>query len=238
MLIVICKIILFIFINYVIISFLEHVIHRFLMHRRILPAYIYTIIPYFTETFEAHAVRHHRKWYKTFNSETNLIGKEENLKILLVDTVVILIGTAPIWVLLQWLSPLCGFIYPVMVFLHNRLWGLLHRQMHIPGDVFFKNWAVYRFLARYHFMHHQMTYTNFNVVFPLADLFMRRIAKPRIRDIREMLRLGLLSPRARRGRANSEKRLSLNGTPVSIRSHIIGDHTLVRTLKKNLPASF
>ena len=83
-------------------------------------------------------------------------------------------------------------MFVASAFAHNRLWNALHRQMHIPEDVFFKDWKVYRFLARYHFMHHQMNGRNFNVVCPLADFVLCRTAKPRVRDIRNMLTLGLL----------------------------------------------
>jgi hypothetical protein len=108
------------------------------------------------------------------------------------DTAAIILGTAPIWLLEMWVWPTAGFTYVAMWFIHNRLWGMLHRQMHIPQDSFYKDWAVFNFLARYHFMHHQRVGRNFNVVFPLADFLMRCVAAPRLRDVRAMLNLGLL----------------------------------------------
>ena len=32
-----------------------------------------------------------------------------------------------------------------------------------------QDWTIYRFLARYHWLHHRYPDKNFNVVFPLAD---------------------------------------------------------------------
>jgi sterol desaturase/sphingolipid hydroxylase (fatty acid hydroxylase superfamily) len=66
--------------------------------------------------------------------------------------------------------------------------------MHIPKDVFFKDSALFRYLARNHFMHHRKSTKNYNVVCPLADYLFRTKAKPTQADIREMLRLGYLRP--------------------------------------------
>ena len=197
-------------INYVLISFVEHIIHRYLMHMRRLPHLVYRLSPYLLDVFEAHAVRHHLQWYKTFNYEPEPVGREENLDIRLVDTAAILTGSAPIWLLEMWLWPTAGFLYMVMMFIHNRLWSSLHRQMHIPQGVLFKDWPVFTFLARYHFMHHQMVGKNFNLVFPLADLFMGCVAKPRLRDIRKMVGIGLLCPRRKRTIYSSEPAVPVN----------------------------
>ena len=177
--------------NYVIISFLEHLIHRYLMHQKILPKMLYRYSSYLEQVFFAHALGHHKKWYKVFNFEPDPKGKEENLKILLVDTAIILCATTPIAVVWMWIAPAGAVIYILMVFIHNRLWGVLHREMHIPSGAFFVDWAIYKYLARYHFLHHQQVGKNFNVVFPLADFCLGYTANPKLRDIRGMIRLNL-----------------------------------------------
>jgi hypothetical protein len=188
-------------INYVIISFLELFIHRYFMHKQILPKPLYEKFPYLYTVFESHALRHHLKWYKQFNHESDPVGKEENLQILPVDTAVILIATAPVWSVLALFFPVGVATFILMVIVHNRLWGVLHRQMHIPSDIFFKDWRIYKSLARYHYLHHKNVGKNFNVVFPFADFLLGRMAEPRIRDLKEMLALGLLLPRAKRTKA-------------------------------------
>ncbi len=179
--------------NYVIISFLEHFIHRYLMHQRSFPKTWYVLGPYLHEVFCAHAIRHHRKWYKTFNFEPNPLGQKENLCILPIDTAAIILLTIPLWIVWMLISPLGGFMYVLMVIIHNQIWNRIHTQMHIPSDVFFKDWALYKYLARYHFLHHQYMGRNFNVVFPLADFCVGRMAQPNFRDVRNMLKLNLLS---------------------------------------------
>ena len=206
----------FILMSYVIISFVEHITHRYLMHMNKFHSIFCKLSPYLYDVFHAHAILHHGKWYKQFDHEPDPVGKEVNLAIRLLDTAVVLIFTVPIWGLVMWISPLGGCILVVMAFFHHRLWSILHRQMHIPKDIFFKNWAVYKYLARHHFMHHQMVGKNFNVVFPLADVFMGRVAKPRLRDVREMLYLGHLAPKTKRASQRVKKCAQERNRPVHI----------------------
>jgi hypothetical protein len=200
---IISRTICWVVINYVVISFVEHLIHGYLMHAKRFPSRIYTLFPYLAYVFDSHAVRHHRRWYKKFNHEPDTIGREENLAIGLVDTIAIISGTAPIWLAEMWVWLPGGLLYVFMMYGHNYLWNILHRQMHIPQNIVFKDWTVYKFLARYHFMHHQKIGQNLNIVFLGADFLMGTVAKPRLRDIREMLNLGLLFPQRKKVRRQS-----------------------------------
>ena len=182
--------------SFAFVSFCEHQIHKHLMHKKRLPKWVYRASHYLLDVFEAHAVRHHATWYKEFDHEPHPQGRQENLDIKWTETVVILSSLLPMFVFLFWKFPLGGTILVGMTVLHNRLWNALHRQMHIPQETVFKNWKIFHFLARHHFMHHQQMAKNFNIVFPLADYVLRSKAKPRRRDMREMLRLGYLKPRS------------------------------------------
>jgi len=82
--------------SYVFDSFVEHQIHQHLMHRRRLPKWVYRMSPYMLETFEAHAVRHHGKWYKEFDFEPDPAGREYNLDIKVGETVVMLLCLTPV----------------------------------------------------------------------------------------------------------------------------------------------
>ena len=180
--------------SYVFISIGEHQIHRHFMHRKRLFAWLYKVFPYLSSVFESHAVRHHSIWYKDFDFEPDDHGRQENLDIKVVETVVMVVSTSPLWIPIFLFSTMGGCIFLATVVTHNRLWNVLHRQMHIPQDAFFKDWALFRYLARNHFMHHRTSSRNYNVVFPLADFLFRTKAKPTQADIREMLRLGYLRP--------------------------------------------
>jgi hypothetical protein len=185
---------------YAYISFGEHFIHKYFMHRKILPESIYQRYPYVLEVFKAHGVRHHTQWYREFDYEPDPVGREENLPIPMKESVLMLIAGSPLWAPIFFFSVQGGLIFLATAILHNRLWSILHRQMHIPEDVFFRDWAVYRFIAMNHFLHHQDTRRHFNVAFPFADFVMGVTTKPRRADIREMMRLGYVKPRSDAGK--------------------------------------
>lgn len=194
-LVFISKVIASIAFSYVFISFFEYQIHRHLMHRKRLPAWVYEKSAYFLDTFEAHAVRHHRTWYKEFDFEPNPEGREDNLDIKIGETAVVLLAFTPFYILITWLSPVTGIILIATSFFHNRLWNVLHREMHIPQGAFFHKWPAFQYLARHHFLHHNHVGKNYNVAFPLWDYLLSSIAKPRLADVRELLRLGYITPR-------------------------------------------
>lgn len=191
--------------SYMYISIGEHQIHKLLMHSRPLPARVYRAFPYVLDAFEAHAIRHHARWYKEFDYEPDEIGREENLPIPLKETVLMLVAAFPLWAPIFWVSIYGGGIFLATALAHNRLWSMFHRQMHIPQNVFYKDWAFFRFLAINHVLHHQDTRRNHNVVFPFADFLFRTRAKPTRADLRELLRLGYITPRSGAIRARVEQ---------------------------------
>lgn len=191
--------------SYAFISFFEYQIHRHLMHRKRLPKWVYRACPYILDTFQAHAVEHHGIWYREFDYEPDDHGREHNLDIKIRHTIVMILALAPIFVPLIWFFPLGGTILLAVSVIHNRMWNMLHRQMHIPKKVIYRNWPMFRFLARHHFMHHQRSTKNYNVVFPMFDYLFGSVAKPRFRDIREMLRLGYVKPKTARSQALLER---------------------------------
>jgi hypothetical protein len=191
--------------GFISISFGEHQLHRHLMHRKRLPKFVYRVAPYLLGIFEAHAVRHHAQWYREFDFEPDEYGRLENLHIGWTETFWILLGFSPIIALVMWLLPVAGTLSLLMVVFHNRLWNVIHDQMHLPREVFFKEWPVFKLLARNHFLHHVEPRSFYNVVFPFADYIMGTSIKPRQRDVKEMMRLGYLTPRTVRGARVLEK---------------------------------
>ncbi|MGH8470689.1 MAG: hypothetical protein ACREVY_17510 [Gammaproteobacteria bacterium] len=129
----------------------------------------------------------------------------EIMPIPLKETVLMLVAAFPLWAPIFWLSIYGGGIFLATALAHNRLWSMFHRQMHIPRNVFYKDWAFFRFLAINHFLHHQDTRQNHNVVFPFADFLFRTRAKPTPADLRELLRLGYITPRSGAIRARVEQ---------------------------------
>lgn len=201
--------------SYLLISLFEYLIHKHFMHQKRFSKGVYSFLPYLVEVFESHAVRHHAKWYRKFDYEPDTAGREENLEILLIDVFAMLLLTMPAWATLMWFNLWGGITFISVFFIHRFLWNTIHRQMHIPENVIFRNWSAYRFLARHHFLHHQNAKKNFNVVFPLTDVFFGSVGVARLKDVREMLRLGHILPRS----ARTQRSLLRLGVPVLGANH-------------------
>lgn len=180
-----------------VISFGELLIHRHLMHRQRLWGWLYRVIPDLRAQFKNHALLHHGKYYDEFDHEPDPEGKTFNVRILWGDRARLQITFLPVVVALffavSWVSALT---FALTILLHNHVWGVVHMQMHVPqADCWFRNTRYFRFITRHHFMHHQHSNKNYNVVLPFADFVMGRAIGPKVSDVRHMLRLGLLDPR-------------------------------------------
>lgn len=180
--------------NIALISFLEYVVHCQFMHRRFLPLHLYQRFPFLEDYFHAHAILHHTTYYRRFNFEPDPLGREIDLRLSLKTGLLLYASISPLVIALAVFAPLGAFAFSIVAATHMYLWGVLHHEMHVPDSRFLQQSASYRFLARYHFLHHRYPKKNFNVVVPLADFFLGTQAHPRPCDLREMIRLGYLTP--------------------------------------------
>jgi len=181
--------------SYVVVSLVEWLIHRHLMHRKRLPKWVYRRSPYLLSVFEAHAVRHHHRYYAEFDYEPDPAGRDFNIDIKLGDTLAVLVAASPLFAVVFWISPLGGTIFFVISAAHNFAWNLVHREMHWAPHGPLASSSIFRALARQHLLHHRQVKTNYNVVLPLWDSIFGTQAKARPSALREMLRLGYLLPR-------------------------------------------
>jgi hypothetical protein len=188
-------------VSYVLVSCLEHYIHKRMMHTRGLPKPIYKVLPYLNWILDEHAVRHHGKYYKRFDYEPDPEGKEQNIIIGPAETLSMGMACMPaILPVALFVSPIGAVIFCLTGLAHNYTWGKIHRQMHVPEQgSWFRNNPVFLFLARHHYLHHEYPMKNFNVVMPFADFVFGSVAKPKPVHIKEMLRLGYLKARTTRG---------------------------------------
>lgn len=171
-------------------------------------------MPYLVEAFESHAVRHHAKWCRKFNYEPDSIGREENLEILLVDIFAMLLLTMPAWGALMWFNLWGGIIFISVFFAHRFLWNTMHRQMHIPEDVIFRNWGAYRFLAG--IISSIIGTPGKTLMWSfLTDVLFGSVGVAKLKDVREMLRLGHIMPRS----ARTQRSLYRLGLPLLGANH-------------------
>jgi hypothetical protein len=183
----------------VLMSFIEHQIHRSLMHRKNI---LSGRLPAFKKVFEHHAILHHRHYHKIFNDEPVPHGQDRHLRLSMKEG---FLEALPISVLMITISWQGAITFLIVVFLHHFIWNQIHMEMHKPEKRFFSHWSTYKFLARYHYLHHRYPNKNFNVVLPLADYVLGTNIRASKSDLEEMYRLGFLQLRRAEAHSVSKK---------------------------------
>lgn len=179
----------------ILMSFIEHQVHSRLMHKRSLPR--------FKKTFEAHAITHHKDHYgEVFSDEPVPVGEDKEIRLTVRKAPIKALPIAALIALFSWSG---AIVFVVTVTLHHWVWNKIHLEMHKPEQRIFSRWPVYKFLARYHWLHHKYPNKNYNVVFPLADYVLGTSAQATVTDREQMAQLGFLEAPA--------LEISINRTP-------------------------
>ena len=169
----------------VLMSFVEHQVHRKLMHRA---NFLSARTASFKRVFEAHALVHHGFYSKIFSDEPVAPGEDKEIRLTVRKAPIKAIPFAALIALVSWEGAV--IFVAVMVF-HHWAWNKIHLEMHKPEQRVFSTWRIYKFLARYHWLHHRYQNKNFNVVFPLADYVLGTSARANTVDVKCMQQLGL-----------------------------------------------
>ncbi|MFM7242683.1 MAG: hypothetical protein ACKO40_00720 [Planctomycetaceae bacterium] len=165
----------------VLMSIIEHQVHSRLMHK--MPRYLpFRNLKGRKRMFTSHAVEHHRQYRQHFHDEPVPRGEDRGIRLNIVEG---LVECLPVPLVLVGISyatgmtfPLIGAaIFPMVVALHHLIWNQVHLEMHKPENRFFSQWAIYKFMARHHFLHHRHPDKNFNVAFPIGDWIFGTVAK-------------------------------------------------------------
>ncbi len=164
----------------VLMSFIEHQVHSKLMHKKTVA---------FNRAFSAHAIEHHGHYSKIFADEPVAPGEDKEIRLTVHKAPIKAIPFALLIALVSWPG---AIVFVATVCFHHWVWNKIHLQMHKPEKRLFQDWMAYKFLARYHYLHHQYPNKNFNVVFPFADYVLGTNAHARRSDVKGMYRSGLL----------------------------------------------
>lgn len=161
-------------------SFIEHQVHSKLMHKQ--------SVERFKKTFQAHAIVHHKQHYLlTFVDEPVAPGEDKEIRLTVRKAPMKALPFALVFGVFFWPA---AFIFMGVVTMHHWIWNQIHLEMHKPEQRLFSNWAVYKFLARYHWLHHRYPNKNFNVVFPFADYILGTNVRASKSEMEEMSQLG------------------------------------------------
>lgn len=165
----------------ILMSIIEHQVHSRLMHK--MPRYLpFRNLKGRKRIFTSHAVEHHRQYRQHFHDAPVPRGEDRGIRLNVVEG---LLECLPVPLVLVGISyatgtnfPLIGAaIFPLVVALHHLIWNQVHLEMHKPENRFFSQWAIYRFMARHHFLHHRHPDKNFNVAFPIGDWIFGTVAR-------------------------------------------------------------
>ncbi len=164
----------------ILMSFIEHQVHAQLMHRR---NYFSDRSAKYKRVFEAHAIKHHGHYSKIFSDEPVPEGEDEEIRLTVQSAPMKSIPAAALIALFSWQG---AIIFVCVITFHHWAWNKIHLEMHKPEQRGFSKWPIYKFLSRYHWLHHRYPNKNFNVVFPFADYVLRTVAKPTPDDLQLM----------------------------------------------------
>jgi sterol desaturase/sphingolipid hydroxylase (fatty acid hydroxylase superfamily) len=157
------------------------------MHRRTLPI-LHKYVPAIKSILYKHAVQHHAIYYKEFTHEPDPEGRYISIY---PNFPITLILAIPVAVTLWLLSPTLAIVFTLGLSLHHVVWAFAHKEMHIPSNIWFRRWALFKWLARNHWMHHRYRSVNYNFAFPLADHLFGTYRAPDTTDLAQMSMVGI-----------------------------------------------
>ena len=169
----------------VVMSFVEHQIHAQLMHKK---NFLSQRSAKYLRVFEAHALDHHKHYQTIFTDEPVAPGEDKEIRLTVRKAPIKALPFAVVIALFSWQ---CALTFLAVVTLHHWIWNKIHLEMHKPEHRGFSNWPIYKFLARYHCLHHRHPDKNFNVVFPFADYVLGTSVKPTAGDLQYLRESGL-----------------------------------------------
>jgi len=166
----------------VLMSIIEHQVHSRLMHKK--PRHVlWRDLAARRRIFTSHAVEHHRQYRASFRDDPVPRGEDRGIRLNIWEG---LLESLPVSGLLGCFSTTGAIMFPMVVCLHHVLWNQVHMEMHKPENRPFARWAVFKCVARHHYLHHRYPDKNFNVAFPVGDYIFGTVAKPTAADWQAM----------------------------------------------------
>ena len=171
----------------VLMSLIEHQVHSRLMHKK--PrSFLWRNVAARRRIFTSHAVEHHRQYRASFHDDPVPRGEDRGIRLNIWEG---LLESLPMSLFLACFSTTAAVMFPMVVCLHHTLWNVIHLEMHKPEKRAFAQWAVFKGVARHHFLHHRYPDKNFNVAFPVGDYIFGTVAVPTAADWQAMRAEGI-----------------------------------------------
>jgi hypothetical protein len=151
-------------IAYPILSLMEYMVHRHLMHKKA-PGDI-SQNGFLSETFYDHAITHHGRCYAVFDREE---GSCAGVNIPITSLMAMVVPCLIVYAI----DPKTSAVLLIGALVGGRVWSEIHSEMHRPKGAWFASLKVYLYLKRRHFLHHRHPNTNFNTLLPMWDSILR-----------------------------------------------------------------
>ncbi len=155
--------------SYALISYVEWHLHRNEMHHK------GWLSRYEKSLFHNHQKVHHPTYHDDFETSSPPEHPEIGLTISTSRTLKYI--ALPLLAVAYFL-PVEACILLLMTVLHHRLWNMFHVEMHYPAQRWFAATSLFRFLRRYHMVHHKHWTKNMNIIAIGADHLLGTYQKP------------------------------------------------------------
>ncbi len=181
----------------IVMSFVEYYLHGYVLHQKnVLPAFLYRWFPAIEMERHEHTELHHEKYYRVFNNEPDPVGRELAQRIGLKTTLIMFALFAPaLYAIAILVSPIPSIVFMAVGLLYVLTWNTIHVEMHQPKHPWWSALWPYTYLARYHFVHHDLqrkgVHMNENLVLPFVDFLTGRHQTPTKEHRDEMRRIGM-----------------------------------------------
>jgi hypothetical protein len=131
---------------YPVLSLMEYVIHRHLMHKNAPAKFLQN--NYLADTFRNHAIIHHGRCYAIFDEEKSSCAEID----IRVKPLTMLVVMAPSCLSIFFLDPIASLLLFAGGIINGTLWSEIHDEMHRPKGAWFCNLRAYRYLKRRHYL--------------------------------------------------------------------------------------
>src|SRR5258707_7584117 len=133
----------------ILMSFIEHQVHRKLMHTK---TFLSAHTASFKRVFEPQALVHHKHYAEIFSDEPVARGEDKEIRLTVRKAPIKAIPIAALIALVSWQG---AAVFVAAMIFHPWAWKKIHLGMHKPSQRVFSTWRVYNFPARYYGRHHR-----------------------------------------------------------------------------------
>jgi hypothetical protein len=165
---------------YLILSLGEYIINLHLMHSHRIARLLRS--DYLWDIFYEHAIIHHHRCYDKFDHEEGACG-HVNIRVPFKTAALAAIGP---FLLLLPIDALTAVILAAGAIVNGAIWSSFHSEMHQPASSRIGKWSIFKYLRRWHFLHHRYPSANFNTLFLMWDWILATRASESEADLTEI----------------------------------------------------